>query len=68
MAMKIIQGDGQEYVEIDVDAFLHDGDKAILVEVEGEQVWLPLSQIDVDREGLKVVMPVWLYDKKFCEG
>lgn len=44
-------------------------DKAILVEVEGEEVWIPLSQVDDDSEVYEegdegtLVITQWIADK-----
>lgn len=37
-------------VEFSVEAVEAETDKAILVEIEGEKVWVPKSQIDDDSE------------------
>ena len=52
-------------------------DKALLVEYEGEEIWVPRSQVDDDSEiysdkqvgetGL-LVIPYWLAEEKGFEG
>jgi len=64
--MKVIKGDDQDYVEIDVDRVVREKEKAYLLEVGDMEEWFPKSEVDVDLETMKVVMPSWLYDKKFC--
>lgn len=58
-------------VRIHCDEFLADGEKAIRVDVGGELVWLPKSQIDYDAEkgdvDFTVTLPFWLCEKKGLE-
>jgi len=42
-------------------------DRALLVEQDGRQVWIPLSQI-VDRDGESVTIPGWLAEERELEG
>lgn len=48
---------------------LRETEKALLVEIEGEEFWLPKSQIDDDSEVYKedtegtLVIPMWLAEK-----
>lgn len=55
--------------------YLHETEKAILVEIEGQQLWIPLSQIDASSEicdgcGMKrgeagtIVMTAWIARQK----
>ena len=43
-------------------------DAAVLIACEGEEVWLPLSQIDFDGErgdmNVSISLPKWLADEK----
>lgn len=58
---------GSEVIDLTLHLH-HETDKAILVSDDGNRnkgVWLPLSQIEVDRESLKapaiiVTAPTWL--------
>lgn len=38
--------------------------KAILFRIEGKDVWLPRSQIEVDEDQKMVTMPEWLATEK----
>lgn len=58
-----------EKVQIQDVKALKETERALLVEVEGEEVWLPKSQIDDDSEVYKedtegtLVIPLWLAEK-----
>jgi hypothetical protein len=58
-----------ETVQIQNVKALRETEKALLVGVEGEEVWLPKSQIDDDSEVYKdntegvLVIPLWLAEK-----
>jgi len=58
-----------ETVQIQNAKALRETEKALLVEIEGEEVWLPKSQIDDDSEVYKedtegtLVIPLWLAEK-----
>ena len=43
-------------------------DKAILFNCDGDEVWLPISQIIVDRTNEKIELPEWLFKEKFPNG
>lgn len=62
---------GDDDVRIHCDEFLGEGSKAILVGIDGEEVWLPKSQIDYDAEkgdvDFTVTLPFWLCEKKGLE-
>lgn len=53
---------------------IRDSGKALLVEYEGEEVWIPKSQIDDDSEVWKegqegtLIIPYWLAEEKGLEG
>ncbi len=58
-----------DMIEVEDLEFLHETDSAILVEYDGEEVWLPLSQIEWDGDAEKgdsitVTMPEWLAEEK----
>lgn len=42
------------WVYLEVDRILRETDKALLVEIDGEEVWLPLSQIEGNGYGYNV--------------
>lgn len=60
--------DNDETVEIDVDRFVRETEKALLVEIDGEQHWLPKSQLlDIDsddNESGTVTVRHWLAVEK----
>ena len=53
-------------VEVEVDAIVRETDEAVLVIYEGEEVWLPLSQIDSMRKGQNpsITAARWILEKK----
>ena len=57
---------GQDAVTIEVDAVLHETDDAVLVEIDGEQIWLPLSQVDgvVRGRNPAITAKRWILEKK----
>lgn len=65
--MKIIQGEGGPYVELEGLEVLAASPKAVKVRVDGEdeEPWLPRSQVDVDPVEHRLVIPMWLYEEKF---
>jgi len=58
-----------ETVQIQNTKAVRETEKALLVEIEGEEFWLPKSQIDDDSEVYKdgtegtLVIPLWLAEK-----
>lgn len=52
--------------------FVRETDKAILVrEAEGEEFWLPKSQIEYEKKpngNVEVTMPIWLASEKKIAG
>lgn len=62
--------DEDEDVEVE-GIFLVETDAAVLLEIEGEEVWLPKSQVFAGLEGdeergddVIVTIPAWLAEKK----
>lgn len=58
-----------EVVRLAVD-IVRQTDKAILVELYGEEAWIPKSQIedmtqDMDTGQTVIVIPMWLHEDKF---
>jgi hypothetical protein len=58
-----------DMIDVEDLEFLHETDSAILVECDGEEVWLPLSQIEWDGDAergdtITVSMPEWLAEDK----
>ena len=49
-------------VKIDYDEIIRDDDRyaAILFAIDGAEIWLPRSQIDVDEDNQTVTLPEWL--------
>jgi len=39
--------------------------KAVLINIDGDVVWLPYSQISLDEGRKEVTLPLWLYKEKF---
>lgn len=40
------------------DGIVHEADKAVLLEIDGEKVWVPLSLVE-DLEDNQVTIPEW---------
>ena len=51
-------------VEVDFDRIVGETDLAFLVEIDGEEYWLPKSQCEIDEGGKTVSMPEWLAEEK----
>ena len=53
-------------IQIEVDEVVYETDDAVLVRYEGEDVWIPLSQVSRITRGKQaaVWIPQWLADKK----
>lgn len=60
--------DDYEDWEVDFDVVVRSTDKAFLVVIENEEIWLPKSQVDLsfndDAQSGSVVMPMWLARSK----
>jgi hypothetical protein len=62
--MPIIHDDGSsEDVYVEYDAVKAETPKAKLISVDGEEIWVPLSQIKED-DGSVVIIPRWLAKAK----
>jgi hypothetical protein len=64
-----------QFVTVEVEKVLHVGDKAVLCLIEGESVWIPISQIDPNSELInedrfkkggsgEIIIPAWLAAEK----
>lgn len=53
-----------ELQTIDYDALIHSGEQAWLVEIDGRELWLPMSQCEIDEEAGTVEVPQWLCDEE----
>ena len=57
-------------IEVEVDFIKHETDKAFLIEVDGEETWVPKPQIlnaedlEVGDESVTIVVPEWLADRE----
>jgi len=58
----------KESVRITVQKIIHEGENAMLVDVDGDEVWIPLSQIDeIHRDELpfpQLVVTRWIAKQK----
>lgn len=53
--------------EVEIECrFLRETDNAVLIEVEGEEHWIPLSQVSEMHKGKagKIVMTQWIANQK----
>ena len=45
--------------------FLRESDKAILIEIHDEEIWIPLSQVtDIDRDAGTITLTEWIAKQK----
>lgn len=58
----------REFVSVEVDRIVAETDGAVLVELDGEQVWVPRSQIDggevLESECIEIDVTEWFASKK----
>lgn len=58
-------GDSSSQIEyFDYDQLAVETNQAWLVEIDGEEMWLPKSQCELDRKAKTIGVPVWLAEKK----
>jgi len=43
---------------------VHQTKRAYLLDVDGEEIWLPKSQVDIDGPSMTLFIPKWLMDEK----
>lgn len=56
---------GTEYVEVDFDELIRESDSAWLIRTaDGDEVWLPKSQCELDEDDNRVDVPEWLAIEK----
>lgn len=53
-----------EEIEIPIDGVEAETEKGVLVMVAGEGVWLPQSQVTIDKDGGRAWVPRWLAEDK----
>ena len=53
-----------DLVDIDFDRVVHRTAAAVLLEIDGEDVWLPLSAVEIDEDNKTVTMPERLANEK----
>lgn len=59
--------DAEDPVTVSYEAHLEkkaDTPKAYLVQIGGEEVWLPKSQCELNEDSMLVEMPTWLAEKR----
>ena len=47
------------YIKVEYEGLKHETERAYLLVIQGEDVWLPKSQVSLE-EGKTVAMPEWL--------
>lgn len=57
------QFSNEEYTYIKYDSTIKKTSKAALYDIDGMEIWFPLSQIEDDNEGI-ISVPTWLAKKK----
>ena len=58
----------EDPITIPYTSIAHETDRAFLLNCEGDEVWLPRGEINLDLKGSKVTMPEWLFKEKFPNG
>lgn len=55
-----------DVVDVHCDEIVHETDNAILVKVDGEEIWFPLSQVEAIHRGPEpwLVVTEWIAKKK----
>lgn len=57
----------KEITTIIVERIVHKTDQAVLVEYEGKEYWLPLSQVEIQQLNIEtdveITVPIWLLEK-----
>lgn len=64
--MREIRGSDQMYVEFEAE-YVHKTSRGLLVNYEGEEFWLPLSETEwswSDGAMVEITIPRWLAEKK----
>jgi len=46
------------------DSILRETEKAYLLEIDGEEVWLPKSHVTLDKQNKEITIPDWLATEK----
>ena len=55
--------DSREDVSVSYDELRHKTEKAVLLIINDQEVWLPLKEVDLDEDHEEVTMPAWLAKK-----
>lgn len=62
--MRFLKKDSDELIEIEFERKAQETEVAVLLVIEGRNVWLPKSQIDLRDWSSIVGIPQWLAEKK----
>lgn len=55
----------KEYATIDFDSVLHETTNAVLIEIDGEEKWIPRSVIDdIDYDRRSAEVETWFAEKE----
>lgn len=54
---------GKEKIRVKYDSIENETEKAVLFSISDEEIWLPKSQIKIEKEDHVVWVPRWLADK-----
>ncbi len=52
--------DDNDPVKIDFDDIVRETERGICLSIDGKEIWLPKSQVEVDRRTRVATMPEWL--------
>lgn len=58
------QGDQDHLAEVEYEDIVSETQRGILFQINGEEHWLPRSQIEVDTDAKVITMPEWLSIEK----
>jgi len=54
----------EEQMELEYDNILKETISAVLLVIEGDEYWMPKSQIILDKKDQTIELPIWLAKQK----
>lgn len=60
-------GDLVETDDFGYDRIVKETDKAFLLSIDGDKVWIPKSQCEIDKDRKLITIPLWLAEEKEME-
>jgi hypothetical protein len=59
--------DGKPAVQVNAKV-VHETEKAVLLDCDGDQKWFPKSTVRLDRANNLADIQTWIYDQQFPQG